>query len=158
MLLYLVFIDCLLSFRVLSPLTLQVALTDTTKTVGVQHPQGQIPGGPSPPDARPSQAFCGRVRCLQIRMRSSPTTARCQRRLASMQLLITVFQCYRTELRDLRQGIVGHHSSSNRMAPLLTRITPPCHSVVRPQKPHLFLDSAEIESMTSTMELIPFRI
>ena len=75
-----------------------------------------------------------------------------------MQLSITVIQCYRIELWDLQQGIIGHHLGSHGMAPLFTWISSPCHSFIGSQEPHLFLDSTETELMTSMMEPIPFGI
>ena len=61
-----------------------------TETIGIRHPQGQISGGPGPPDARPSQAFCGRVRCLQIRIRSSKTPTAIGTRAATYHSLSTL--------------------------------------------------------------------
>ena len=81
-----------------------------------------------------------------------------QQRLASMQLFVTVIQCYGMKLRDLQQGIVGHHLGSHGMVPLLTWLPSPCHTFIGSQEPHLFLNSTEVEQMTSTLEPIPFGI
>ena len=118
---------------------------------GVRHTQAAVRLGTSARHARLDQALHHRVRRIQVGIRSSPTTARRQRRPPSMRILIQILLRTRTKLRDLRPRTSRDCTRTGGVAALPRRIRTPCHCLHRPQESVLLPRTPQVEPTTSTM-------
>src|SRR5277367_2362105 len=74
-------------------------------------PQEEVPRITGTSDARYDETiYCG-IRRIKVRLWSSFTSTRLQWRLASLCLHLKIIQRDGKELRNVRQGTSGHHSS-----------------------------------------------
>ena len=65
---------------------------------------------------------------------------------------------YREELRNLRPGIIGHHSSFGGVETLHSGIAPHDYCFLGPQKPHILQGGPKIKPTTGAMVTLSFRI
>ena len=111
-----------------------------------------------PDDARPNETFPDRNGHIKICNGSSAYPTGFKRRQTSHLFYLENSLSCRMKLWNLRQGIIGDHSSIGRMVTPHTRIATYDNCIIWSQESHVPLRSEEIESTTSLMVLIPIRM